>query len=236
MSNICPSSNEQFTMSDLDKAFTGTSIMEPAVSTSNRDNDGMLTKEYLEGRVRNLKGKVIPAEPQMQHITGKNQDAIIKEYIEKTNQIKGLIREEYCFYLARYKFAFRQLISNIANATAGSTGVLQSVENYTQVTVRLNRKLQDLSQIANAIADDQYATTQNFQHSINDANDEIQKYFDTLREHASILRKEVPAVELKKRMVEYTQEKARANKNLLSLYFFLDVVALGLLFYVYKAQ
>ncbi len=236
MSNICPSSNEQFTMSDLDKAYDGISIMEPAVSNSNRTADGMLTQTYLEGRVRALKGNVIPAEPQMQYIKGKNQDAVIKEYMEKTNQIKGIIRAEYCFYLARYKFAFRQLISNIANATAGSTGVLGTIESYTGVTVRLNRKLQDLSQIANAISDTQYATTQNFQHSINDANAEIQTYFDTLKSHADILRKEVPAVELRKRMVEYTREKSRANKNLLSLYFFLDVVALGLLFYVYKAQ
>ncbi len=236
MSTICPTNNTQFTMTELDQAYNGTSVMEAAVSGSNRDESGMLTKGYLDERVRNLKGKVIPAEPQMEYIENKSQDAIIKEYMEKTNQIKGFVKDEYCFYLARYKFAFKQLITNIANATAGSTGVLGTIEEYTKVAVRLNRKLQDLSQIANAIADNQYATTQNFQTNINDSNSEIQKYFDTLKSHADILRKEVPAVELRKRMVEYTQEKARANKNLLSLYFFLDVVALGLLFYVYKAQ
>jgi hypothetical protein len=101
--------------------------------------------------------------------------------------------------------------------------------------VALNRRLQDLSQIANSITQDQYAATKDFQSQINSANTEIQSYFSKLQEQAAILRKEVPQVEINKRMATYTKEKANYNKNLLSLYFFLDVVALGILFYVYKA-
>ena len=72
-------------------------------------------------------------------------------------------------------------------------------------------------------------------NTINDLNDQINNYFKILQGHAAILKKEVPAVEIRKRMVEYTKEKANANRNLLSFYFFLDIVALGILFYVYKA-
>jgi hypothetical protein len=36
-------------------------------------------------------------------------------------------------------------------------------------------------------------------------------------------------------MVKYSEEKARYSDNLLKMYSFLNVVALGLLIYVYKA-
>ena len=36
-------------------------------------------------------------------------------------------------------------------------------------------------------------------------------------------------------MVKYSEEKARHTDNLLKLYSFLNVVALGLLVYIYKA-
>ena len=41
--------------------------------------------------------------------------------------------------------------------------------------------------------------------------------------------------ELNKQMVKFTEEKAKYSNNLLGLYSFLNIVALGLLVYVYKS-
>jgi hypothetical protein len=44
------------------------------------------------------------------------------------------------------------------------------------------------------------------------------------------------STKLKKEMVKYTEEKGRYSDNLLRLYSFLNMVALGLLVYVYRAS
>jgi hypothetical protein len=49
------------------------------------------------------------------------------------------------------------------------------------------------------------------------------------------LNSENSITELRKRMVEYTEEKNRSAMNLLSLYGFLNLVAIGLLFYVARS-
>jgi hypothetical protein len=40
---------------------------------------------------------------------------------------------------------------------------------------------------------------------------------------------------LYKKMVEYTKQKGKANGNLVLLYTFMNLIALGMLFYVYRA-
>jgi cytochrome c556 len=238
MAAFCPSTNEAFDDTALMRKYSGVSILpSQEVDDSNRNSDEFqgLTANFLVNHVSSLKGTVIPAPPEVKYAK-QTQDELIRVYMQKVEELKTIIRNEYCYYEARYKYAIRTLFTNISNATAGATGATQAnIDKYTNFSVILNRRLQDISQVANAITEDQYLTTQQFQTEINVYNTEINQYFDTLKKHAAILKKEVPAVELKKRMVEYTREKANAHKNLLSLYFFLDVVALGLLFYVYKA-
>jgi hypothetical protein len=50
--------------------------------------------------------------------------------------------------------------------------------------------------------------------------------------HNKVLKQEDAAGILHKRMVEFTQEKNLSANNLLSLYGFLNLVALGLLVYI----
>jgi hypothetical protein len=93
----------------------------------------------------------------------------------------------------------------------------------------------DLTSIINAISQDLYNTASQSSDEINSLNTQLNEQFGKLKKQAEVLQAEAPQAEMKKRMVEYTREKAKANNNLLSFYFFLDVVALGILFYVYKA-
>ncbi len=245
MASVCPQTMTQYTDSQLVARYTGTSTNKTVISPSGlpgdnnrtQDESKLLSPTFLQNHIRSLKSSgIIPAPPDFEHQTGRSQSDIIAEYVEKVRAMKDGIKDEYCFYMSRYRFAISTLFDQIANATSGTTANLATIESMTEKSMYLNRRLQDLSQISNAISEDQYSTSKQFQHMINDANDKIQKYVDTLKSHAAILQKEAPGVEIKKRMVEYTKEKAGAHKNLLSLYFFLDVVALGLLFYVYKAS
>ncbi len=238
----CPAGATSYQDSELRAPYTGPSVMAQTMptyeDTTNRVTDGshFLTTAFLSGHINYLKGKgIIPAQPDIKALNDKSEDEAIAAYKAKMEELKTIVKNEYCYYYSRYRYAITQAINAIATAQS-QTVANTSVDRFTSLAATLNTRLQDLSQITNAITENQYSDIKNMQTSINDANTQINSYMTQLQEHAKILRKEVPAVELRKRMVQYTKEKANANKNLLSLYFFLDVVALGVLFYVYNAQ
>ena len=58
---------------------------------------------------------------------------------------------------------------------------------------------------------------------------------DKLEDQNKIIQSNEASMQLEKEMVKYSEEKARYSDNLLKMYSFLNVVALGLLIYVYKA-
>jgi hypothetical protein len=68
-----------------------------------------------------------------------------------------------------------------------------------------------------------------------DLNTNLQSTFDTLQSHNQLLNSETSVADLRKRMVEFTEEKNRSALNLLSLYGFLNLVAIGLLFYIARS-
>lgn len=216
-------------------------------SQANRNSEGLLTPDYLSQRVAALKGgsnPIIPAPPSIPEDINRTESDAMSTYVTATDTLKNRIKSEYCHYLGRYKYAVSRMVTTIGTATTSGTGVgtgnsgpsvAVSVKNFTDAAREINTALLDLSQISNAVTEDQYKQATNFNNRINDLNTQIADYFKTLQGHAAILKKEVPAVEIRKRMVEYTKEKANAHRNLLSFYFFLDIVALGILFYVYKA-
>ena len=67
-----------------------------------------------------------------------------------------------------------------------------------------------------------------FTRELKDAKEKLEKQNDIIQSNEATMR-------IKKEMVKYTEEKARYSDNLLKMYSFLNVVALGLLVYVYKA-
>lgn len=234
---FCPSSTQAFSNTELNALYSGKgSILPTSVpSSSDRitDQSRLLKPEFLNAHVQQLKtAKVIPAAPSLSSTV--NQDTALSQYTATLNGLVNNMRAEYCFYDARYKFAIRELITGIANATSANVAS-GSLSTLLETCGRLNLRLNDFAQIANAITAEINKSTKSLNSEINSLNAEIASYSNKLRKQAEVLNSEAPTAEIRKRMVEYTREKAKATNNLLSLYFFLDVVALGMLFYVYKA-
>ncbi len=243
----CPPAPSSYSDTELLKRYSDGVMEANPPSAANRESNGLLKTEYLAQRIAALKGgsnPIIPAPPVISENINVSESDSINSYVTATETLKNRIKNEYCHYLGRYKYAINRMVTTIGTATSQGTGVgtgnsgpsiAVEVKNFTDAAREINTALMDLSQISNAITEDQYAQAQNFNNRINDLNAQINDYFKVLQGHAAILKKEVPAVEIRKRMVEYTKEKANAHRNLLSFYFFLDIVALGILFYVYKA-
>jgi hypothetical protein len=58
---------------------------------------------------------------------------------------------------------------------------------------------------------------------------------EKMESQGNMIRSNQASTTIQKEMVKYTEEKARYNDNLLKVYSFLNIVALGVLLYVYKA-
>jgi hypothetical protein len=150
----------------------------------------------------------------------------------------GKIREEFCYTYFRYKFALETLFdklvatSKLASIPTADRTIIQSRLDKAK---EFNQKLNDIIQITNHIATKRASEMRQQNSDINSLNQNIQSTFNTLQSHSQILNKETSISDLRKRMVEFTEEKNRSAVNLLSLYGFLNLVAIGLLFYIARS-
>lgn len=156
--------------------------------------------------------------------------------LEKTTMTA--LQTEFCYYYVRYKFALEDLFDTLSRTSSGSSltdAQRKTVETKITNAKALNVKLNDMIQITNSIATKRAAEMRDQNSTINLLNTSIQDIYSRLQKQNEILKKEDSITDLRKRMVEFTQEKNQSASNLLSLYGFLNLVAVGLLFYVARS-
>ena len=79
------------------------------------------------------------------------------------------------------------------------------------------------------------ASSDTLRKEIEEFNKNLRLKRDKLEEQNRVIQSNEATMRLQKAMVSYTEEKGRYSDNLLKMYSFLNIVALGLLIYVYKA-
>jgi RNase H-fold protein (predicted Holliday junction resolvase) len=110
-----------------------------------------------------------------------------------------------------------------------------AVTKYLNFTQRLNRRLNDLTQVINGVSMQLLDSTTQMEKEIQQFNTKIQSQRTQLQKQNEIITSNEASTKIKQEMVKYTEEKARNSENLLKLYSFLNIVTIGLLVYVYKA-
>lgn len=149
------------------------------------------------------------------------------------------LKIEFCYNYRRYEEILNNLFNTIANTSAsGSLTDAQKATINTAISQAstVNSRLNDLIQITNFITERKAQETTSANTAINRLNQEISTTFGALQNHKKILESQNSTAELRKRMAEFSTEKNRAASNLLGLYGFLNLVALGLLFYIYRTE
>ncbi len=194
--------------------------------SSDRDGNGMLNKNTIQSIITSLKGSgVIPA------TTATPEVAITKQ-----KELLNDIQLEYCFYEARYKYSLEQLFNAINAGYSNNTSDNQNnIQKYLKSTQALNQRLNDLVQIINGITEDMLSTTSSLESEIKALDKQMKDQKDKLSKQNKIISSNQATKELSKQMVKFTEQKAKYSNNLLGLYSFLNIVALGLLVYVYKS-
>jgi len=245
MSSFCVDDTTKYTDKELDDIYPGnpqgsqllpSNDLDPS-SRENNDNLGMIKESVIKNLIDNYKrsgGKL----PNPEVLDAEQYLVQIREFIIR-------VKQEYCFYEVRYKFALDELlgavIQNYLSKTGkgSGTGVADSqvfITKYLEYTRKLNRKVNDLIQIINGVINDLMLSSERFKKEIDAFNKQIQELKNKLSQQSAIIMSNESTTKLRKEMVKYTEEKGRYSDNLLKLYSFLNIVALGLLVYVYKAS
>ena len=230
MALSCPES-ASFVDSELNQMYGDGKVQSllPAtqVLASERESNGSLTTKAVDGIIAHLKNTgIIPGANGKTEAVQRKQADLLKS-----------VRSEYCFYYSRYKYALIKLLDAIRQGYAESTpDKKQIVDKYLAFTQSLNQKLNDLVQIMDAVTHVMLQTTTSMESEIRKVNQTLQDQKEKLAQQHKVIASGEAAKKLNREMVHYTEEKARYTDNLLTLYSALNIVALGLLVYVYKSS
>lgn len=245
--SFCGSQNQQATaLTDSDLTAQFGSLKQPGILPSDgfpqdqRDERGLLNRSFVQQTVTQMiNAGTIPKPPQIKNGAQQQQQTEgeqVENFAKKDAVFISALKSEYCFYDARYKYALQQLIAKLQIGYTNNDQTNQAlIQNYLKATQGLNQRLNDLSQITNEITRQRLQETQDLNTDINKINADLSARSAKLAEQNKILSSQQATALLYKDMVKYTKEKANAQNNLLTLYSFLNIVALGLLVYVYRS-
>ena len=198
-------------------------------SASDRDSTGILKQEVIANIVKSLKSQgIIPALA----VTDDYESFVLRQ-----DELLKNIDAEYVFYESRYKTALNNLFNTIREGYLNNTADIQYViQSKLAISQNLNKKLNDLTQIINGVTEDMLASTSDLEGKIKTFDKQNKEHQIKLQEQNKIITSSQATTELNKQMVKFTEQKSKYSNNLLGLYSFLNVVALGLLVYVYKSS
>ena len=225
--NVVRMAGQSFTDTEIDAKFTA-GILPESVDVSNRSS-GLLTDTYIKSYVAELKrsGKI----PALTATTNENV------YRSKVDTLLTSCKSEYNHYYVRYVYVLNTLFTNIRDQynSPNTPDNLEKVKKTNDKLLLLNTKLNDLIQIMQGISDDMMQSSNAMNNELKEFKENMAKKKQQLQYQTEIIKSNQNGTKLSKEMVKYTEENARYTDNLLKMYSFLNVVALGLLIYIYRA-
>jgi hypothetical protein len=138
------------------------------------------------------------------------------------------MKSEYCWYYNRYIWALNEVLT----AAAQSGGVVDpQMKTNTGV---LNNKLNGILLVMKASVNSRMNTLNDYYNTqINSQNESLDDVRQRLKDHSQILQNNDLQSDVQSAMIDYSIEKNSSSRNLLAVYGFMNIVAVGLLFYLY---
>ena len=238
--NVCPVPKASYTNDELMALFhTGTRggvadrVLIPDAATNR------VSASAINAHIDSLRTgaePVIPLPPTIMVSdgtpSGKTPETLMLERVAQDEAVYTRIKEEYCYYEARYKYSLEQFLRAATSGTAtNNTAALAILETTKTLNLRLNTVLEVLS----ALAKERVGRTNELKTSIDTKNDSINSRREKLQANYDMFSKDDAIIRTQREMVRYTEEKTRYNTNQIGLWAAANVVALGVIFYVYRS-
>lgn len=159
-----------------------------------------------------------------------------QEYATNSTALRQNILNEYCFYYKRYMYILNDIL--MIAATTSKNNLNSDYTTKKTNTELLNSKLNQILQILQSLSNSRTNTLKsyyNVKEGVNQLNNELDMTRDQLIKHSKILKNASMEKDIKGAMVDYTIEKNSSSRNLLAIYGFMNIVAVGLIFYLYRS-
>ena len=198
--------------------------------------DGTVNRSALEGHVASLiTSKANPPQPANIESSARDPDVAnpTKDFADKAATLRTNIQKEYCWYYRRYDWAMQKILMNVASNTGE---VDASLKNG---AITLNTKLNVILLIMKGIVNNRLSSLNTYYNGasgtgqINAINMELDDTRTNLVNHSRKLQNNDLKSDVQSAMIEYSLEKNSSSRNLLAIYGFMNIIATGLLFYIY---
>jgi len=238
MASFCSINSGADHSTDWNTPYSGSNSIVAAVGNNSvsRDPNGLIPDSAIPGLVQSLTSSgVIPQIP-ANNTNSAELDAFL---VKDTAFIEGT-KAEYCYYNERYAWSINQLFGALVGPKGQAfltvTSAQQATINkYLQSSVQLNQTLNDITKIVKGVAASRVKDAEGLGNAIQKLNSQLDSTEQGLAKQNEILTKGKDTTVLYKEMEKYSKEKNKFTSNILMLYSFLNITALGLLFYVYRS-
>ena len=129
------------------------------------------------------------------------------------------------------------LTNQQSTAWTGTGGQNNAINSYKAAAIKLNTRVNDITQIVDAVSKKQRTSNiTSLTTRLNADDQNLQSQSATLLRQRELLSSDNQNnMVLMKEMEDYSRQKSKYHNNLLMLYSFLNITAIGLLFYVYRS-
>jgi len=238
MASFCSINKSADHSTNWNTPYSGSKSIVGAIGNSSvsRDANGLIPDSAIPGLVQSLTSRgIVPAVP-----PNTPNAAELEVFLTKNTAFIEGAKAEYCYYNQRYAWAINQLFGSLVGPKGQAfltvTSAQQATINkYLQASVQLNQTLNDITKIVKGVAKSRVNDVKGLGDSINKLNAQLDRTEQGLAKQKEILTKGKDTTVLYKEMEKYSKEKNKYTGNVLMLYSFLNITALGLLFYVYRS-
>lgn len=231
ISNVCPEPESYYTSAQLVEKFPngiGSESLLPDPAT------GRIPINQIQNYVVQIQGSGLIKSRPTQRIgnvetsqTETNMDKLVKQDSDLFNQL----RLEYCYYEQRYRYALTQFLTKATSRVQADNGPAQQMLGVTKI---LNLRLNSVLEIMNYLAQERVINVNENKTLINSTNASINGKLSKLKQSYNFLNRDDAIVKTQKEMVRFTEEKNNYTSNQVAIWFTLNIIALGSIFYVYR--
>lgn len=166
------------------------------------------------------------------------------EYINNTKALQTAISQEYCYYYKRYI----AMLNNVLTVAAGITNksyyptTTPRLVGDQLITYQLNFRLNDILTLLSTLINtrqtsiDGYYGSDGLSGSVGALNTNINTAKSKLSSDSEALQNSNLQNDAQSAMIDYTIEKNKSSTNLLAVYGFMNIVAIGMIFYLYRTN
>jgi hypothetical protein len=228
--DLCPASGGIFDIKQLTTPFQG------GVATINLTPDPATNRipvAQLQAYVSELMKKgVVPQHQPKPSSRTKSMETDMDKLVQDDTKFFNLMRDEFCYYEARYKFALRRFLELATTLDNTNNDAAKQMLN---ISTQLNQKLNNLLEVMAYITEYRTGMINSNKDRINETNRTINERLAELKKQYGLIARDNATIETQKEMVRYTKEKNEHILNQMYVFIVLNAFALGAIFAIYRA-